>query len=228
MELNLFNGKIGKFNKKSSDTKQGIKSETKDEYLNYLTSLMMSLAGSTLERNINRLRIKLNTYADKRKIAIIGQPGSGKSTLLDILTFNKLVPRPKIGQRTDVTDWSQDPNIDLMYFYQNYIFVDVPGFNTSTHPVESIINLFPFEHFNSILFVINGKVHLADNMLWQTIKNKQMESRTLIIRSFSDGLDQGEEKEVRADLKSHFGKECILVSNRKKTGFDEIMYFLNR
>lgn len=181
---------------------------------------------TTLEKNLKRLSNELEQHSRKKKIAILGQPGAGKSSIIDILTNYQSDPRPKIGQQTDATDWSKDPQVHLLHLYRDHVFVDVPGYNTTSHPVESFLQYFPFQLFDSILFVIKGKLYGADQRIWEYISGSAV--KNLIVRTFTDGLSDEEKNELVTDINHHFGREFVAVSNRYKTGFSDIWYFLNQ
>lgn len=192
----------------------------------YLAYIASKPKLTTLEKNLKRLSKELGQQFGKKKVAILGQPGAGKSSMLDILTNYQCVPRPKIGQQTDATDWSKDPQVQLLHLYRDHVFVDVPGYNTISHPVDCFLQYFPFHLFDSILFIIKGKLYGADQQIWEYISGSSVKS--LILRTFTDGLSDEEKSELITDIKHHFGREFIAVSNRYKSGFSDIWYFLNQ
>jgi GTPase Era involved in 16S rRNA processing len=182
---------------------------------------------TTLERNMVRLSSSLEQLTDKKKIAVLGQAGAGKSTLIDKLTLSQCSPRPSIGQKTDATNWSNIIIDDFWYSYQDFVFVDVPGYDTSNHPTESYIDCFPFQKFDCIIFMIKGKVRESDNKIWKTLaSNALLLEKTQIVRSFAENLTPEEIDEIIKDLNLHFEKKPIVMSNRNETGFDEIRKYL--
>ena len=97
---------------------------------------------TTLELNLERLEEQLRSHSGY-KIAILGQPGAGKSSLLKKMTNGKVKPLPVIGAQTDATDWSSDTACNLLSVYERYVFADVPGYDTSSHPLYVFSSSFP-------------------------------------------------------------------------------------
>ncbi|WP_040207193.1 GTPase [Neobacillus jeddahensis] len=181
---------------------------------------------TTLERNMNRLSLALNEMNNKKKIAVLGQPGAGKSTLIDLLTSHQCSPRPSIGQKTDATNWSESIEVDLLFIYRDYVFVDVPGYDTSTHPIDHFIQSFPFHEFDRFLFVVKGKIHQADEEMWNILKALSLLEKTQIVRSYSDTLNSKEKLEIKKDLFRYFRKKPLFISSRYKEGLEEVLNFL--
>jgi len=121
---------------------------------------------TTLQLNLERLQVELCNETAK-KIAIMGQPGAGKSSLLKKLTNGEVIPSPVIGINTDATNWASDAKCNLVSRYDGNIFVDVPGYDTQTHPLIDFKLRFPFSNFDAFLFVFNGKLHAADEEVFQ-------------------------------------------------------------
>lgn len=181
-----------------------------------------------LDLNMIALSSVLDEVINHKKIAVLGQPGSGKSSLIDSLTRKSCVIRPLIGQQTDMTNWSETIQTNFLYQYQNLAFVDVPGYDTFSHPISSFKDFFPFEKFDYFIFVVNGKIHKSDDEIWNLLKYLSLQRKTIIVRNFAENLTKEDEFEIKEDLKSRFGKEPIFVSNRYQTGINEITNILQK
>jgi len=178
---------------------------------------------SILELNLERLYNQTFSSAGY-KIAIIGQPGAGKSSLLKKMTKGKVKPLPIIGAQTDATDWSNDVNCNLLSIYENYVFVDVPGYDTLAHPICDFLSYFPFKNFDAFIFVIHGKLHSSDESIFQLIKNSG--KKIFIASSFADSLDDNEMKLVEHDIKTRLSisnsNPILFFSNRTGHGIEPI------
>jgi len=139
-----------------------------------------------LELNLERLKRELDSHTG-RKIAIIGQPGAGKSSLLKKMTKGNVRPLPIIGTKTDATSWADTINCNLLSHYENHVFVDVPGYDTVSHPTHLFLASFPFEKFDAFVFVIHGKLHASDEKIFRLVV--QSRKHHCVARSFSDSLD---------------------------------------
>src|SRR5690606_30978936 len=176
---------------------------------------------TVLEKNFERLRTEIKNDV-REKTLIIGQPGSGKSTLLLSLTQNRCIPNPTIGQKTDLTDWSSDINVNLTYNFGNYLLVDSPGYNTKNHKTYTYISSFPFELFDHIIMVVSGKILEADEEVWKCISSYRQDKNVMVVRTFSESLDDRGQDEVISDMQKKFNTEVILVSNRTEGGIDKL------
>ncbi|WP_126241494.1 GTPase domain-containing protein [Burkholderia gladioli] len=179
---------------------------------------------TVLQINLERLGRILNE-APGRKIAIIGQPGAGKSSLLLEMTDDKIVPRPDVGAQTDATDWSSNPSHFLLSRYDETVFVDVPGYDTASHPVDKFKLHFPFRAFDAFLFVFNGKLHQADEALFSMIRASG--KPVCIARSYAESLSPKEmasvERDVRKQLAAPDSVPLLFVSSRTRQGVKELV-----
>ncbi|MDG0810810.1 GTPase [Cohnella rhizosphaerae] len=180
---------------------------------------------TVLERNLRRLAAELAVIPRTRKIAILGQPGAGKSALLDLLTDRGCVPRPVVGQRTDATSWAHDPNAALIHRCGEAVFVDSPGHGTAAHPAEAFFRLFPYRSFDRLLLVFKDKLHAADDRLLAGIAKAGLAERTMLVRSFADGLLPEEREPLRRELAGKFAGAFAWYSARDRSGLAEIERF---
>lgn len=178
---------------------------------------------TVLQLNLERLRAQLHGHTE-RKVAILGQPGAGKSSLLKGMTNGKVKPMPVIGTETDATDWSKDSQCSLLSFYDDMVFVDVPGYDTTAHPTDFFKSYFPWDAFDVFILVVGGKIHLADESIYKCIV--QQNKKTLVARSFSENLDASEKSLVQSDLKARFSDNdsanLIFFSNRNGEGITSL------
>jgi GTP-binding protein EngB required for normal cell division len=184
---------------------------------------------SSLELNLERLQRELNTHQNVKKIAIVGQPGAGKSSLLKKMTKGKVKPLPVIGTQTDATSWADELDCNLLSHYENYIFVDVPGYDTTSHPKQTFLSSFPFYKFDAFIFVIHGKLHGADEEIFKSIHLSG--KRFCVARSHCDSLEDYEKTIVKSDLRGRLNlnnsTSVSLFSNRTGEGIDEIFKFVS-
>jgi GTPase Era involved in 16S rRNA processing len=182
---------------------------------------------TVLELNFQRLRQELRFHTGD-KIAIIGQPGSGKSSLLQKMTEGKVRPAPLIGAQTDTTNWSDNTDCNLLSFYKNYIFSDVPGYDTSSHPENIFLRLFPFEKFDKFIFVTNGKLHASDENVFRLLKLTR--KKICVCRSFLDGLESNclasIENDIREKLVIDASISILFFSNKTGAGINDINNFI--
>ncbi|WP_419882247.1 GTPase [Peribacillus sp. B-H-3] len=182
---------------------------------------------SVLEENFSRLERVLDG-SEKKAIAIIGQPGAGKSSLLLKLTNGQCTPKPVIGQGTDATDWSRDPQANLFYDYNGSLYIDTPGYDTLAHPLKGYRDYLPFDRFDVILFSVRGKIHGSDEEMFESILEKSRRTSSIVlIRSYSDDLTDEEKASIEQDFHlkfryTRYNIPLIFVSNRYGEGIDEL------
>lgn len=186
---------------------------------------------SILEKNFIRLGQSLESERGT-SILIMGQPGAGKSSIVDQVTDYKSIPRPRIGQFTDATDWSTDITIPLFSKYNGIRFIDTPGYDTKNHPAESYIARFPFSKVDKAIFVVKGKVREADDLIFKQLVSRLGAHRILLVRSYADNLSDSEKHEISSDLdlqlkfKRH-NVPLVFLSNRFNFGIVEIKNFIS-
>ncbi|MFZ3577638.1 GTPase [Virgibacillus sp. DJP39] len=181
---------------------------------------------STVEKNFERLHEKLSTDSYK-KITIIGQPGAGKSTLIHKVTNGKCIPKPTIGIGTDATDWSDNLDVPLYHTYKGVRFIDTPGYNTAKHPVASFAIFYPFEMMDYTVLVINGKIHQADQDIFQSCYHSMSQGKLIVIRSFVDSMEESDRKTIKKDFEDKFSLAAyniplLFISNRTNEGIEQV------
>lgn len=178
---------------------------------------------TTLELNLERLEKQVQSHSGY-KVAILGQPGAGKSSLLKKMTNGKVKPLPVIGAQTDATDWSTDTACNLLSIYKNYAFVDVPGYDTSSHPLFAFSRFFPFQHFDAFIFVIHGKLHSSDEDIFRLIV--RYGKKICIAKSFADSLESDDIKSVEDDIRRRLSlsnsASILFFSNRTGDGIKSV------
>ncbi|WP_298236621.1 GTPase [uncultured Azohydromonas sp.] len=179
---------------------------------------------TVLESNVERLRRELARTAGRR-VAILGQPDAGKSSLLSKLSRNEVEPPPLVGTHTDATNWAADPEASLLCRWQDFVFADVPGYDTVNHPTQVMLDTFPFGSFDAFALVVRGKVRQADQQLHARL---QRQSRpVVVVRTFSESLECPERAAVRKDLLQQLGSgspgDVVFASNRTGEGMQEVL-----
>jgi GTPase Era involved in 16S rRNA processing len=178
---------------------------------------------TVLESNLERLSVQLRSQNGK-KIAILGQPGAGKSSLLKGMTGGAVEPPPVIGTQTDATNWSNEANCSLLSRYQEYVFADVPGYDTESHPTAAFLSYFPWDQFDAFILVVGGKLHLADESIYRYVA--QQSKKVFLARSFSESLSESDraaaESDIRARLSAPADTQFVFFSNRSGEGVSDI------
>lgn len=176
-----------------------------------------------LEKNLSRLRTELQSMGQHR-IAILGQPGAGKSSLLKKMTSGKVIPLPVIGAETDATNWAERDDCNLLSRFKHYTFIDVPGYDTASHPADVMLNNFPFSGFDAYVFVVRGKLRAADERIFAAISESG--KPVCVARSFADSTDDEERAAITHDLHQRLGMakdhHIGFFSNRTGEGISAI------
>ncbi|MCW7491995.1 hypothetical protein ND861_04930 [Leptospira sp. 2 VSF19] len=88
----------------------------------------------------------------------------------------------------------------------------MPGYGTQMHDTEEILNGIEFRYFKKIIFVIKGKINAHD----QVVFSKLIQYNPIIVRTFSEGLNESELKSVTEDIGKNLNKfiKVSFVSNR--------------
>jgi predicted GTPase len=185
--------------------------------------LLVAPPESTLVKNLRRLR-ELTDKPDPRRVAFLGQPGAGKSTIIRKLSKGRARPAPVIGVHTDATNWAERTGVDLLCKWGKRVAADVPGYDTSTHPVSTYVTYFPFANFGKICLVVQNKIHGADIEIYEAIRREEI--MPIVVRSHAESLDEDERDVARKDLCQRFvGLEpssVMFVSSRTGEGLDEL------
>lgn len=178
---------------------------------------------TTLIQNLRTLRA-LTWKPDPRRVAFLGQPGAGKSTIINKLSKGRARPAPVIGIQTDATNWAKHTGIDLLCQWGKRVAADVPGYDTSTHPVSAFVLHFPFDNFGKVCLVVRNKIHGGDIEIYEAIRRHDI--MPIIVRSHAESLDEQEREAVRKDLCQRFAglapPSVLFVSSRTGEGLDEL------
>lgn len=187
-----------------------------------------------LSRNFNRLSRELRQPGGRR-VAVLGQPGAGKSSLLRRLSNQQMTPLPQVGVHTDATNWAESPDVPLVSHWQGVRFVDVPGYDTASHPVAAYLADFPFNQFDLFVLVLNGKLHEADQRMYRAcLQRAATGTPIMLVRSFAESLDEDVDPGVRRralwDLRHRLdcGQQApaLLASSRTGEGLPDLRLWL--
>jgi GTP-binding protein EngB required for normal cell division len=178
---------------------------------------------TTLIKNLRTLR-ELTQKPDPRRVAFLGQPGAGKSTIVNKLSKGRARPAPVIGVHTDATNWAERTGIDLLCQWGKRVAADVPGYDTSKHPVSAFVVHFPFDNFGKICLVVRNKIHGGDIEIYKAIRMHDI--MPIVVRSHAESLDEQEREAARKDLCQRFAglapSSVMFVSSRTGEGLDEL------
>ncbi|WP_119157787.1 GTPase domain-containing protein [Caldimonas tepidiphila] len=177
---------------------------------------------TVLESNLERLRREL-VQAQGRRVAVLGQPGAGKSSLLRRMSRNEVTPPPIVGVHTDATSWADSPGASLLCRWHDFVFADVPGYDTASHPADVMLESFPFDGFDAFVLVLRGKLHGADERMHARLACQGRP--VVVVRSFAESLDGPEREAVRRDLQQRLvpGTPLVFASNRSGEGLQEVL-----
>ena len=102
--------------------------------------------------------------------------------------------------------------------------MDVPGYDTVSHPIDAFLSDFPFDGFDAYIFIVRGKLRSADEIILKKIKS--VRGRFVVARSFSEGLSQEERIAFQDDIKSRLeldaAERVIFFSNRTGDGIQKL------
>lgn len=124
-------------------------------------------------------------------IALFGQPGSGKSSLINELVGMRAA---EVSNVTDTTKAAQ------VIEHKDVLFVDLPGYDTSTFPQNEYFSRFDPLQYDLFLCVFSGKLHEADTRFFRELTEKGR--CCLFVRNKADGIyDEGKtQEESRTDI----------------------------
>lgn len=178
---------------------------------------------TTLIKNLHALR-ELTQKPDPRRLAFLGQPGAGKSTIVSELSNGRARPAPVIGVNTDATNWADRVGVDLLCHWGKRVAADVPGYDTSSHPVSAFVTHFPFANFGTICLVISGKIHGSDIAIYEAIRRS--DTRLIVVRACAESVPQADRQAVQEDFCKHFvglaASSIVFVSSRSGEGLAEL------
>lgn len=149
----------------------------------------------------------------KVKIAMFGQPGAGKSSLINELVGEKIA---QVSAETDTTKKTQ------VIEYNDVIFVDLPGYDTSEYPANAYFTQFEPLQYDLFVCVFSGKIQAADVELFS--KLAKCGRQCIIVRNKADGLYDPEKSketlqgEIIDDVRNQLGEEAqVIFTSCKKT-----------
>ena len=148
----------------------------------------------------------------KLTIALFGQPGSGKSSLINELVGEKVA---EVSATTDTTKKAQ------IVEFNDVIFVDLPGYDTSTFPSNKYFDSFSPFQYDLFICVFSNKLVQADKDFFRQIHLSLREC--IFVRNKVDSLYDAEKskedlkQEIREDVAEQIGtpQEIIFTSCRR-------------
>jgi GTP-binding protein EngB required for normal cell division len=148
----------------------------------------------------------------KLTIALFGQPGSGKSSLINELVGEKVA---EVSAQTDTTKVAQ------IVDYNDAIFVDLPGYDTSSFPANKYFSSFSPFQYDLFICVFSNKLVQADKDFFRKIRMSLREC--IFVRNKVDSLYDATKskdelkKEIREDVAEQIGtpQEIIFTSCRR-------------
>jgi GTP-binding protein EngB required for normal cell division len=148
-------------------------------------------------------------YEDSKKvkIAFFGQPGAGKSSLINELVGEKVAIT---GSMTDTTRQAQ------IIEYNEVIFVDLPGYDTSEFPVNKYFTQFNPLQYDLFICVFSGKLQQADIKFFKTLTRAKRQC--IFVRNKEDSLYAA--KKTLAAIKEEITDDvCHQLTNQVKVLF---------
>lgn len=155
------------------------------------------------------------------KIALIGNPNCGKTTLFNLLTNSKSktanFPGVTVGKKEGVMNGDK-----------NTVIVDLPGIYSMTpySPEERVTSDFLKNEKIDLIINIVDVTNLGRN-LYLTLQLFEYNIPMIIALNFCDEL---EKKGITVDflkLEKILGVKCVKISASKKTGTENLLYFIN-
>lgn len=150
--------------------------------------------------------------SSKVKIAMFGQPGAGKSSLINELVGEKIAV---VSGETDATKKTQ------VIAYNDVIFVDLPGYDTSEYPANAYFTEFAPMQYDLFVCVFSGKIQAADVEFFG--KLVKCGRQCILVRNKADGLyDPNKSREtlqgeIIDDVRAQLGKQVsVLFTSCKK------------
>jgi Predicted GTPase len=143
----------------------------------------------------------------KVKIVFFGQPGAGKSSLINELVGEKIA---KTSSMTDTTRQAQ------MIDYNEVIFVDLPGYDTSEFPANKYFTQFNPLQYDLFICVFSGKLQQADINFFKTLK--LLKRQCIFVRNKVDGLYATNKtiEEIKTEITTDV---CRQITNKVKVLF---------